>query len=175
MREVLLAQCSGVLFYRDLVDCGLHEMITIQPFEDAWWPGMWAIMEPVFRAGETYVYSPEIGEAEARKVWEGRNVVGTYFIKPNQPGLGAHVCNCGYIVASRAAGRGIASQMCDHSQARARELGYLAMQYNLVVSTNERAVRLWRRHGFDIVGTLPGAFRHQRLGFVDAHVMFKRL
>ncbi len=105
---------------------------------------------------------------------DGR-LLGTYFIKPNQPGLGAHVCNCGYVVAPAAQGQGIASALCQHSQAQAVAMGFLAMQFNLVATTNERAVRLWQRLGFTTVGRLPGAFRHQRLGLVDALVMFKTL
>jgi L-amino acid N-acyltransferase YncA len=144
-------------------------------------------MEPVFRAGETYPYSPEITEQEARQAWietpqrtyvatdEHNRVLGTYYIKPNQSSLGAHVCNCGYIVGEDARGKGVATGMCEHSQREAITLGYRAMQYNLVVSTNEAAVHLWSKLGFDLVGTLPGAFRHKRLGFVDAHVMYKQL
>jgi RimJ/RimL family protein N-acetyltransferase len=102
-------------------------------------------------------------------------VIGTYYLKPNQPALGSHVCNCGYVVSERARGQGVASLMCEHSQYEARRLGFRAMQFNLVVSTNEGAVRLWKKLGFDIVGTLPGAFRHPRDGYVDAFVMFKEL
>lgn len=102
-------------------------------------------------------------------------VVGTYTIKPNQPGLGSHVCNCGYMVSAAARGKGIGAAMGEHSQVEAWRLGFLAMQFNLVVSTNEDAVRLWSRLGFEIVGTLPGAFHHSRLGFVDAYVMYKWL
>jgi ribosomal protein S18 acetylase RimI-like enzyme len=141
----------------------------------------------VFRAGETYAVPPDISEQEAQELWiikptatrvaEGENgeLLGTYYIKPNQSGNGAHVCNCGYIVADRARGRGIASRMCEHSQREALVMGFRGMQYNLVVSTNVAAVHLWKRHGFEIVGTLPEAFRHPRSGFVDAFVMFKRL
>lgn len=162
-------------------------MITIRPFEETDWPATWRMMEPVVRAGETYSFAPDMPESEAHRVWveipaatfvaldEDVQVVGTYYIKPNQPGLGDHVCNCGYIVSSSASGKGIASQMCEHSQNKALELGFSAMQYNLVVSTNERAVRLWQRLGFSIVGTIPKAFRHLRHGLVDAHVMFKQL
>jgi RimJ/RimL family protein N-acetyltransferase len=144
-------------------------------------------MEPVFRAGETYAFSPDITEQEATQAWikvpsatfvavdEDDNIVGTYFIKPNQPALGSHVCNCGYIVATHARGKGIASIMCEHSQREAATRGFRAMQYNLVVSTNENAIRLWMKHGFEIIGTLPNAFRHARLGFVDAFVMYKHL
>ncbi len=123
----------------------------------------------------------EISEAEARKTWlvdpmatyvakESGVSVGTYYIKPNQPDLGAHVCNCGYIVAESARGRGVASLMCEHSQLEARRLGFLAMQFNLVVSTNEVSVHLWRKLGFEIVGSLPGAFKHSKHGFVDAFI-----
>ena len=144
------------------------------------------MLRATFAAGETYSFAPDIGESEARKVWidaplatfvaeqDGR-ILGTYFIKPNQPGLGAHVCNCGYVVAGDAQGRGLAGQMCEHSQRWAVERGFHAMQFNFVVSTNERAVRLWEKLGFEVVGRLPGAFRHARLGFVDALVMYKRL
>ncbi|MGI9239569.1 MAG: GNAT family N-acetyltransferase [Verrucomicrobiales bacterium] len=158
----------------------------IRIVEESDWPATWAIIEPVFRAGRTYVYSPEMTEADARDDWvdtplatfvsedEGE-IVGSYYLKPNQPGLGSHVCNCGYVVSERARGKGIASSMCEHSQREAAARGFRAMQYNLVVSTNQGAIRLWEKHGFQIVGTLPGAFRDPELGFVDAFVMWKQL
>jgi len=162
-------------------------MIEIRPFQEADWPALWGILEPVFRAGDTYSFAADIAEAEARRVWidvpsstfvaesnEGQ-ILGTYYIKPNQPGQGAHVCNGGYVVGATARGRGVASLMCEHSQEVALEQGFRAMQYNLVVSTNEGAVRLWKKHGFEIVGTLPGAFCHPEHGDVDAYVMYKRL
>ncbi len=162
-------------------------MIKIRPFEENDWMATWQIIEPVFRAGETYAFSPDISEDEAQRVWvelplvsfvavdEKNEILGTYYLKPNQPALGAHVCNCGYIVAAKARGKGIASEMCDHSQREAVSRGFRAMQYNLVVSTNRGAVRLWKRHEFDVVGTLAKAFRHPHLGFVDAFVMYKQL
>jgi ribosomal protein S18 acetylase RimI-like enzyme len=165
-------------------------VIRTQPFQPRHWASVWRILEPVFRAGETYAFSPDISEAQARHVWsevpaatfvalndeEARGeVLGTYYIKPNQPALGAHVCNCGYVVAEQARGRGIASAMCEHSQEEARARGFRAMQYNLVVSTNEGAIRLWKKHGFALIGVLPLAFRHPRLGYVDALVMYKQL
>jgi ribosomal protein S18 acetylase RimI-like enzyme len=162
-------------------------MPTIRPFQAADWAELWPILKATFESGDSYAFAPDSTEAEIRRAWidlpqatyvavskEG-HVVGTYTLKPNQPGLGGHVCNCGYVVAEAARGRGIAARMCEHSQAEARAAGFRAMQFNLVVSTNESAVRLWRRLGFEIVGALPGAFRHRVLGDVDAYVMFKTL
>lgn len=159
----------------------------IRRITDADWDNVWAIMKPVVRAGETYPYARDMTAAEAHKMWldipeasyvmedTSGNVLGTYYIKPNQPTLGAHVANCGYIVAESARGQGVASRMCEHSQAVAVELGYRAMQYNLVVKTNEASVYLWKKMGFAIVGTLPGAFHHPLHGYVDAFVMYKEL
>ena len=161
--------------------------ISINKIEESDWSLIWKILEPVFRSGETYAFSPDISETEAHKVWVENpiatyvakdnfdNVLGTYFIKPNQPTLGAHVCNCGYIVGESARGKGIASSMCQHSQQAAKQLGFRAMQFNLVVSTNEVAVRLWQKLGFEIIGTLAEAFKHSKYGFVDAFVMYKQL
>lgn len=162
-------------------------MIAIRPYKEQDWNSVWRIIEPVFRAGETYAFSTDISETEAHHVWietplatfvavdENGEITGTYYIKPNQPGLGSHVCNCGYIVAGKARGKGIASSMCEHSQVEAVTRGFRAMQYNLVVATNEGAIRLWKKHGFDVIGRLPKAFRHARRGFVDAFVMYKQL
>ena len=162
-------------------------MIKIRPFEEADWPAIWQIIEPEFRAGETYPFSPDITEEEARSVWveipsatfvavnENSKIIGTYYIKPNQPALGAHVCNCGYIVAESFRGKGVGSEMCEHSQREALSQGFRAMQYNLVVSTNHSAISLWKRHGFQVAGTLPKAFQHHQLGLIDAYVMYKQL
>ena len=162
-------------------------MIDIRPFEEKDWASVWGIIEPVFRAGETYAFSPDITEKEAYNAWieapaetfivvdENNAIVGTYYIKKNQPALGSHICNCGYIVAEEARGQGIASTMCEHSQREAVSRGFRAMQYNLVVSSNEGAVRLWKKLGFNVVGTIPEAFHHHRLGYVDAYVMYKKL
>jgi len=161
-----------------------HEIRTLRQSD---WPTIWPILRATFAAGDTYTFPPDISESETHKAWvetprasfvvcdESGAILGTYFIKPNQPGLGDHVCNCGYVVAPQAQGRGLAAAMCEHSQRIALELGFRAMQFNFVVATNERAVRLWERLGFAVVGRLPGAFRHQTLGFVDALVMFKTL
>lgn len=160
---------------------------VIRRFEPTDWPAVWSLLQATFEAGDTYAFAPESAEAAIHQAWieapsrtfvacgsDGK-LLGTYFIKPNQPGLGAHVCNCGYVVAPEAQGQGIATAMCEHSQAEAVTLGFRAMQFNLVVATNERAVRLWQRLGFSVVGSLPGAFNHRRLGYVDALVMYKEL
>lgn len=147
---------------------------------------IWPIFHEIVSAGETYAFRRETSWDEAMQIWMERprktfvvedegQIIGTYFIKTNQDGLGDHVCNCGYMTASHARGRGLATAMCTHSQEVALELGYKAMQFNFVVSINEGAIRLWQKLGFDIVGRLPRAFNHPRLGFVDALVMYKWL
>jgi ribosomal protein S18 acetylase RimI-like enzyme len=147
---------------------------------------VWAILEPVIRAGETYALDPELGREAALAYWfspghrvfvaeDDGDVLGTYYMRANQPGGGSHVANCGYMTAAAAQGRGVARAMCEHSLGAARDAGFHAMQFNFVVSTNERAVRLWKSLGFEEVGRLPDAFRHPRLGHVDALVMHRRL
>ena len=147
---------------------------------------IWPIFREIAAAGETYAYPRDISREEAIRQWmeiprctfvaeDGGEMLGTYYIKTNQPGPGSHVCNCGYMVATAARGRGLARAMCEHSQQVARELGYEAMQFNFVAASNQVAVRLWTRLGFDTVGRLPRAFRHPALGDVDALVMYKNL
>ena len=161
-------------------------MIEIRPATEEDFASMVSIIRAVFDGGDTYPYPPGMDDDEIHHAWiektqvayvavENGEIVGTYYIKPNQPGLGSHVCNAGYIVSSAARGRGVGGAMCAHSQAEARKLNFKAMQYNLVASSNETAVRLWQRHGFEIVGRLPKAFEHQELGLVDAFVMYKWL
>ncbi len=149
-------------------------------------PAVWAILEPIIRGGESYALPRDMTREAAIAWWlaphneafvaqDGDAIVGTYFIHPNQLGGGSHVANCGYATAAHATGKGVARAMCAHSLEHARARGYRAMQYNIVVSTNERAVRLWQSMGFSIVGTLPGAFAHPTRGDVDAYVMYRRL
>ncbi len=144
------------------------------------------ILVPVFRAGDTYPIDPTISAEDAVTYWTGPShvvwvaevdgeVLGTYYIRPNQAGNGAHVCNCGYMTAPAARGRGVARAMLTHSLTYAREVGYRAMQYNFVVSTNRRAVETWTRAGFKTVGRVPDVFHHPREGYVDALVMWKDL
>jgi L-amino acid N-acyltransferase YncA len=147
---------------------------------------IWRILEPVFRAGETYTLPTDITRDEATAYWfaagnrvfvaeEDGHVLGTYYLRANQRGGGSHVCNCGYMTAAHATGRGVARTMCLHSMEQARKAGFRAMQFNFVVSTNERAVKLWQSLNFEIVGRLPAAFQHPSQGFVDALVMFAPL
>jgi GNAT superfamily N-acetyltransferase len=147
---------------------------------------IWDIIGPVFRAGETYPVPRDIPRADALDYWrspghavfvafDGGRAVGTYYLRANQRGGGAHVANCGYMTAQGATGRGIAQAMCAHSLDEARQRGFTAMQFNFVVATNTRAVALWQRCGFAIIGTLPGVFSHPSLGPVDAHVMHRAL
>lgn len=149
-------------------------------------PAILQIILPVIRDGTTYTLDPDMSEAEALSYWTGADketfvaeedgvILGTYFMRPNQAGGGRHVCNCGYMTSASATGRGVARRMCEHSLAHAAARGYRAMQFNFVVSTNERAVRLWQSLGFEIVGRLPGAFRHPARGYVDALVMYQSL
>ena len=147
---------------------------------------IWQVIGPTIRAGETYALPPGMSEAEALAYWmgpdretfvavDGGRILGTYYLKANQAGGGDHVANCGYITHPEATGRGIARRMCEHSLERARARGFRAMQFNFVVSTNGRAIRLWQTLGFETLGRLPLAFRHPVLGFVDALVMFRPL
>ena len=143
------------------------------------------IIVPAIRAGETYALPADWTEAEALAYWRSPGhtvfvadegaVVGTYYIRPNQRGGGDHVANCAFMTAASATGRGVASAMCTHALRYAAAAGYTAMQFNFVVCTNHRAIALWQRLGFEIVGRLPGAFRQPTLGFVDALVMHRKL
>jgi ribosomal protein S18 acetylase RimI-like enzyme len=147
---------------------------------------IWRVIEPVFRAGETYPLPRDISRIDAFTYWRAPGnevfvaendgqIAGTYYLRPNSRGGGSHVANCGYIVATDASRRGVARTMCADSLERARERGFTAMQFNFVISSNERAVSLWQRCGFTIVGTLPGAFAQPTRGLVDAYVMYRKL
>lgn len=158
--------------------------IRVAQPEDA--AAIWRVLGPTIRAGETYALNRDMTEAEALRYWMGEDrttlvaeedgeILGTYFIRANQAGGGRHVCNCGYVTSAAASGRGVGRAMCRHSLEYARQSGYRAMQFNFVVSTNERAVALWQSLGFEIAGRLPQAFEHPALGFVDVFVMFRAL
>ena len=161
-------------------------MTEIRPATPDDWPGIWEIFHAVVEKGETYPYATDTTEEEAKTLWidgpratyvaaDGGRVLGTYYLKPNQPGLGSHVCNAGYMVLADARGRGLGQSLCAHSLDEAGRLGFKAMQYNLVVSTNEGAIRLWKKMGFETIGTLAKAFCHPSEGYVDALIMYRVL
>jgi L-amino acid N-acyltransferase YncA len=147
---------------------------------------IWEIFHEVVAAGDTYAIDPDVSREEGLAYWSGADtqtyvaestgrVVGTYILRPNQSGGGSHVANAGFMVAPDTRGQGIGRAMGEHCLNEARRLGFRAMQFNFVVSTNKSAVRLWEDLGFKIVGTLPGAFRHPEKGYVDVYVMFRSL
>lgn len=147
---------------------------------------LWNMLAPVFRAGETYAIDPQINEADALAYWTGADAgsyliedqsgaLGTYYIKTNQQGGGAHVCNCGFITAPNSGGKGAARAMLGDALTRAKAAGYKAMQFNFVLANNARAIDIWHRAGFDTVGRLPGAFNHPKDGYIDALVMYRTL
>lgn len=147
---------------------------------------IWPIVEQVIREGETYPLPLDMSFEQAKAVWsdpkwrvfaaiEDGRCVATYYIRPNHGGPAAHICNAGYAVALDQRGRGLAKEMCLHSFDRARESGFRAMQFNLVVSTNLAAIKAWTACGMETIGTLKQAFNHRRLGYVDAHIMYRLL
>jgi len=144
---------------------------------------VWAIFKSVVSVGDTYVFEPNTPKADLQKYWFAKymqtyvaeineQIVGTYIIKPNQPGLGKHISNCSYMVHPQFRGQGIGGAMCQHSIDIAKQSNYKAIQFNIVISSNVAAVNLWKKFGFKIVGTIPNAFKHATLGFVDAFVMY---
>jgi ribosomal protein S18 acetylase RimI-like enzyme len=161
-------------------------MLTVRAAVDADSPSIWKVLEPIVRAGETYALPRELTRGDALAYWcsshhdvfvadESGEVIGTYYLRANQSGGGSHVANCGYMTAATASGRGVARAMCAHSLTYAKSRGFRAMQFNFVVSANQRAVRLWQSFGFEIVGRLPEAFLHPGAGYVDAYVMYRML
>ena len=169
-----------------MIGARLSDLIRIRAASSHDAAAIWAILEPIIRSGETYALPRDMSRAEALAYWcapgnevfvaeYGDRIVGTYLLRANQPGGGNHVANCGYMTSPAAQGRGVARRMLEHSLERAKLRGFRAMQFNFVVSANERAVKTWHQAGFETVGVLPGAFDHPKLGFVDALVMFRTL
>jgi L-amino acid N-acyltransferase YncA len=161
-------------------------MLNIRPATNKDHDAIWDIFHAVVAPGDTYSFDPQISREDALAYWirsgtqtyvaeQDREIVGTYILKPNQSGAGAHVANAAFMVAASARGFGVGRAMAEHCLSEARRLGFHAMQFNFVVSTNEPALRLWRHLGFRIVGTLPDAFRHPTNGYVDVYVMFRSL
>jgi ribosomal protein S18 acetylase RimI-like enzyme len=161
-------------------------VLTIRPAAKADGARIWDILRPMIAEGETYALPREWQQESALGYWsapghhvfvaeQGGAVVGTYYVRANQLGGGAHVANCGYVTAPPARAQGIARQMCLHSLQEARRRGFRAMQFNFVVSSNRKAVALWESLSFKVVGAIPEAFHHPSLGFVDALVMHRFL
>jgi L-amino acid N-acyltransferase YncA len=160
--------------------------MNIRRATDADRDAVWKVFQATVAPGDAFVYDPSTPREEAMAYWfaketrtyvaeqEGK-IVGSYILRDNRPGLGNHVSNAGFMVDPAARRLGVGRAMGEHALSEARRLGYRAMQFNFVISTNESAVRLWQQLGFKIVGTLPDAFRHSRKGFVDAYVMFRSL
>lgn len=147
---------------------------------------IWEIFSNVIKSGDTYVFDPNTKKEDLSKLWfastmktyvaeDQDKIIGTYIIKPNQIDLGSHIANCGYMVHPDARGKGVGSALCQHSLKIAKSLGYMAMQFNIVVSTNTVAVKLWEKHGFKIIGTIPQGYNHIGLGYVDAYIMYRKV
>ena len=160
--------------------------MNIRPLTEADFDQVWPIILEVVQAQETYAFDPEMDRDVAWRLWvelptatyvaeQDGQILGSYYLKPNAAGPGDHVCNCGYMVASAARGQGVAGRLCNHSLQTARELSFQAMQFNSVVASNTVAVTLWQKHGFQIIGTLPRAYRHRTLGLVDCYIMHREL
>jgi GNAT superfamily N-acetyltransferase len=160
--------------------------LVIREIHAAEFPIVWPLFRSVIAAGDTYSYPPDLSREDAQALWttppsrtfvaeRDDRVVGCYLLRPNQPGLGDHVANAGYMVAAEARGQGLASALCAHSMEQARRAGFTAMQFNFIVASNTTAVRLWQRHGFHPVGTGPGAFRLATPGATDIHTMHRTL
>jgi len=160
--------------------------MQIRAAQDADFEEIWTFLDEVIRTGDSYAFEPDTSKLQAFKLWmqnprktfvavNGGDILGSYYLKTNQAGPGKHVCNCGYIVSTKARGKGLATAMCIHSQEIALDLGYSAMQFNFVAATNTGAIRLWEKLGFNTVGTLPKAFNHPQMGYVNALVMYKEL
>ncbi|MEP7076579.1 MAG: GNAT family N-acetyltransferase [Acidobacteriota bacterium] len=160
--------------------------IEFRKAEDKDKPAIWRIIKAVIAGGDTYVFSPDTSEEEMMAYWftpdkhnyvavmDGE-VVATFWLRPNQPGLGSHIANAAYMVSPDAHGKGIGKQMAPWSLVEARRLGFTAMQFNFVVKSNEVAIRLWQSVGFEIIGEIPDAFNHKENGLTDALLMYRKL
>jgi len=168
--------------------------VNIRPAVEEDRDAIWNIFHEIVATGDTYAFDPQMSREDALAYWfradthtyvaeqprhasraEDRHLVGTYILKPNQSGGGSHVANAAFMVALNARGKGIGRDIGEHCLSEARRLGFRAIQFNFVVSTNEPAIRLWKQLGFNIVGTLPGAFQHPEKGYVDVYIMFRSL
>lgn len=163
----------------------MNNTVSIRSAKKSDFDDIWGILEPIFRAGETYAIEPDISKCDALSYWaaqgnyvfvvEDQGLLGTYYIKPNGRGYSDHFCNCGFAVSSDAEGRGLARAMLSHALITAKGLGYKAMQFNFVLESNDRAIATWERAGFETIGRIPDAYRHPSRGMTDARIMYKKL
>ena len=160
--------------------------MLINPMSESDFKLFWPTFKNIVVAEETYAFDPNLSYIEAKQLWlesplrsyaakQSDTVLGSYYIKKNAAGPGDHICNCGYMVSANARGKGVARALCLHSQALAQQLGFKAMQFNSVVSSNTIAIALWQKLGFQIIGTVPNGYRHKQLGLVDSFIMYKAL
>ena len=161
-------------------------MIHIRKAEEKDYTEIWEIIKPVIEKGDTYTFYPTSTKEQMLAYWCGSDkhcyvalvenkVMGTFIMKDNQPGLGSHVANASYMVSPQSSGKGIGRTMGEFSLQEAKKLGYRAMQFNMVVKTNNTAVELWKKIGFKIIGEIPEAFNHNKFGYTNAYIMYKNL
>ena len=161
-------------------------MINIRLATPSDTPAIWSILQPIFWAGDTYAQPTDITRDQALDYWtgghhsayvaeSGNQILGTYYIGPNQPGNGSHICNCGFAIAKYASGQGLARKLLSHAEMTAVVTGFRAMQFNFVLTTNTRAIAIWERAGFLTIGRIPEAYAHPTKGYVDALIMYKSL
>lgn len=159
-------------------------MIKIRKAKGSDFEDIWNIFYQVVKNGDTFAFDPQAGKEDCKTLWMSPSIhtfvaelqnktLGTYILRKNQPGLGSHVANAAYMVHPEAHGQGIGRAMGNHSIRQARKLGFSAIQFNFVVSTNLVAIQLWLKLGFRIVGTVPKAFHHRKFGLVDIYVMHR--
>lgn len=182
-----MLQRGRTLFIVDVMGKFKNEQnLNLRKATEADYDQVWSIFSKVIETGDTYVFDPNTSKPDMKKHWfagymqtfvveKNGTILGTYIIKPNQIDLGNHIANCSYMVSPKAQGKGIGKMLCEHSLHIARENGFKGIQFNIVVSTNKVAIELWKKYGFEIIGTTPNGFRHSELGFVDTYIMYKPL
>ena len=160
--------------------------IEIRKATEADHEAIWKIIRQVISTGDTYVFDPDSSREKMLSIWCGiekhtyvgvsdNQIVGSFFIKDNQPDLGSHIANAGYMVAPEFSHRGVGRKMGEFSLSEAKRIGYTAMQFNIVIKTNLHAVKLWQKLGFEIIGEIPDAFQHRELGLTNAYIMYRKL
>ena len=164
----------------------VKKMFTIREYNEADKEQIWEIIKPIISRGDTYIFAPYSSKEKMLEYWCGadkktyvavsdQTILGTFFIKENQPDLGSHICNAGYMVSPKSHGKGIGKQMAEFSLREAKRLGFKAMQFNFVVKSNDGAVKLWQKLGFEIIGEIPEAFQHVENGLTNAYIMYRKL